>query len=106
MVSSGTGTRAAALVLTAATVPGGANAHTRTEESIVNFTLRLLDGECSGSCVGCQLWGARPQDGSSQDPWGLAISTQHFLPGGPSARAHHEKVALTAGPPLPVSWMV
>ncbi|XP_050762881.1 zona pellucida sperm-binding protein 3-like [Gymnogyps californianus] len=47
VVFSGTGTRAAASVLAAATVPGGARAHPRSEEPIMNFTLRLLDGDPS-----------------------------------------------------------
>ncbi|XP_076209282.1 uncharacterized protein LOC143167591 [Aptenodytes patagonicus] len=47
VVSSGMGTRAAAPVLAAATVPGGAHAHPRSEEPIMNFTLRLLDGDPS-----------------------------------------------------------
>lgn len=29
----------------------------------MNFTLRLLHGECSGSCVRPQFGGARPQEG-------------------------------------------
>lgn len=68
VVSSGMGTRAVAPVLAAATVAGGAHPQPRSEEPIVDFTLRLLDGECSGSCAGCQLWGMRPQGGSSQVP--------------------------------------
>ncbi|XP_074462991.1 uncharacterized protein LOC141750914 [Larus michahellis] len=47
VVSSGMGTRTAAPVLAAATVPGGAHAHPRSEEPSMNFTLRLLDGDPS-----------------------------------------------------------
>ncbi|KAM6051886.1 zona pellucida sperm-binding protein 3-like [Theristicus caerulescens] len=43
VMSSGMGTRAAAPVLAAATVPGGARAYLRPKEPIMNFTLRLLD---------------------------------------------------------------
>ncbi|XP_075575053.1 uncharacterized protein LOC142594564 [Pelecanus crispus] len=47
VVSSGMGTKAAAPVLAAATVPGEARAHPYSEEPIMNFTLRLLDGDSS-----------------------------------------------------------
>lgn len=43
----------------------------------MNFALRLLDGECSGGAVG-QLWGVRPQDGSSQDPWAQPAAVSAF----------------------------
>ncbi|XP_075626045.1 uncharacterized protein LOC142604308 [Balearica regulorum gibbericeps] len=49
VVSSGMGTRAATSVLAAATLPGGARAHSRSEEPIMNFTLSILDGDPSAT---------------------------------------------------------
>ncbi|CAM9550625.1 unnamed protein product [Bubo scandiacus] len=47
VVSSGMGTRAVAPVFAAATMPDGAHSHHGSEEPIMNFTLRLLDGDPS-----------------------------------------------------------
>lgn len=51
-VPSAMGTRVAASALAATTKTGEDHAHPSSEEPIMNFTLRLLDGECSGPCAG------------------------------------------------------
>ena len=52
-VSPGVGTHTVVPVPAAATPPGGLCAQPCPEEPPVNFTLRLLDGECSVLCVKC-----------------------------------------------------
>lgn len=64
---------------------GRVPAHPHSEEPIMNFTLRLLDGECSGGAAG-QCWGVRPWNGSSQDSWAQPAASQCLLLAGPSTR--------------------
>lgn len=61
----------------------------------MNFTLRLLDGECSGGAAGkcCRV---RPWDGSSQGPWTQPAAVRAFSWLAP-ALGPPGKVAVPAG---------
>lgn len=74
VTSWGVGTQAVSPAHSAATVPGGIHAQPRSEEPSMNFTLRLLHGECSGTCVRPQVGGARPWDGPYYEGFGVLIS--------------------------------